>query len=278
MAWDVLSMKWVHLSDVDARKLDDFCTLSPFDDEDAIFYSDIDDLDVSATKKDRKAHHSLQRSRKVVLDYARANVFSYFCTFTFNPDVVDRYSYRACYDKLRYWLKRMYKSIGKFKYVIVPEQHKDGAWHFHGLFSSELKSELVFSGHYVKGSSCPIYNISSYDAGFTNVTEIFDRSKTANYIVKYLTKGCIEALPSDRRVVLASHNLDTPKRYRAETDADLEEISTIAESIGCFVQVVKGYYSSINLFLTKSEYESIINFINLKNVNYFKEKEKLHYE
>ena len=31
------------------------------------------------------------------------------------------------------WLRRMKRKYGKFDYIMIPELHKDGAIHFHGV-------------------------------------------------------------------------------------------------------------------------------------------------
>src|SRR5690606_10827465 len=80
---------------------------------------------------------SLARSRRTIFDYALCNDFDLFVTFTFDPRKVNRYDMAATYVKMQSWLARhQRKQLEKqdtFRYIIVPEKHKDGAIHFHAL-------------------------------------------------------------------------------------------------------------------------------------------------
>jgi hypothetical protein len=85
-----------------------------------------------------------------------------------------------------YWLNNQRILHGKFKYLIVPEYHKDNkSLHFHGLFLG-YNGNLVDSGRTKNGRT--IYNINSYRAGFTTAVRIDNREKVASYVAKYITK------------------------------------------------------------------------------------------
>ena len=64
--------------------------------------------------------------------------WDYFVTFTFNSDKVDRYNFSEVSKKLSKWIDNIKQKYGckDMGYIIVPEKHKDGAWHFHGLFKN----------------------------------------------------------------------------------------------------------------------------------------------
>ena len=65
-----------------------------------------------------------------------------FATFTFAPDPdLDKTAYEQVYERLAPWLSNRVQRKD-LKYVIVPEYHKSGAIHFHGILnSSALKLE-----------------------------------------------------------------------------------------------------------------------------------------
>ena len=46
------------------------------------------------------SYSSLRRTKTLITDIVLCNDFQYFCTFTFDPDKVDRYSYSACLHKM----------------------------------------------------------------------------------------------------------------------------------------------------------------------------------
>lgn len=170
-------------------------------------------------KKDRKVNivkedniqRSVRRSRSVINDYVLGNDFDMFVTFTFDPKKIDRYNLEHCYLKMQGWLARQQrkhkeKYNGEFRYLIVPESHKDGAIHFHALFggyqSPVTKSKVILNNKRV-------YNLNSYRFGFTNMQYLDDdRQKATAYLCKYITKDM--DLVSNRRRYWNSKNLVKP--------------------------------------------------------------------
>lgn len=191
---------------------------------------------------------SLNRSKKMIYDYGRSNVWEWFFTFTFKENSnFDRTDYETCKKKMLQWLDNTRKKhCPNMKYLVVPEQHKDGAWHFHGLFSdveeqNDNKKGLTFNvainnqkwkkknGEIVynkKGLPVPnkyfgkelrtsypdgdyIYNIAQFKNGFTTATKIKDTRKAVTYITKYITKDLCSNSFRKRRY-FPSNNLDLP--------------------------------------------------------------------
>ena len=156
---------------------------------------------------------SLARTRRTIYDYAQCNDFDLFVTFTFDPKKVNRYDMTHTYIKMQSWLwrhqKRQRELEDTFRYIIVPEKHKDGAIHFHALTDSKhfaLKKTNVIQ------NNKRVFNIPSWRFGFTNA-QFFDddKQKVAAYITKYITKDMI-VLPNKRRY-WCSKNLKKPETY-----------------------------------------------------------------
>lgn len=177
------------------------------------------DFDVSF---DASARTSLSRTKQKVYQYARSNSWDWFVTFTFSDKKVNRYDYDECTKVLSKWLNNLRRSSPGLAYVVVPEQHKDGAYHFHGLFSGVKESLLEFSGKYVisrfKDSSGrlrfrktdrKIYRISKYKLGWMTATAVTDRDKVVSYITKYLTKELMVGIYGKKRY-WTSRNLFLP--------------------------------------------------------------------
>lgn len=177
------------------------------------------DFDVSF---DVSARTSLSRTKQKVYQYARSNSWDWFVTFTFDSKKVDRYDYDSCSKHLKQWLDYIRRLSPGLAYVVVPEQHKDGAYHFHGLFSGVKESLLEFSGKYVisrfKDSSGrlrfrktdrKIYRISKYKLGWMTATAVTDRDKVVSYITKYLTKELMVGIYGKKRY-WTSRNLFLP--------------------------------------------------------------------
>ena len=88
----------------------------------------------------QKNHCNLVRSKNKIMDLALCNSFCYFFTLTFNTKF-DRFNL----DLLRNEWKKVLRDVRdkykiELKYLIVPEQHKNGAWHFHGFLTKEIEN------------------------------------------------------------------------------------------------------------------------------------------
>lgn len=126
---------------------------------------------------------SIRRTKKEIADITLCNDFDMFATFTFSKD---RQDVDKCKIRMSKWLKNQRERVGKFKYLIIPEFHKDGkSLHFHALLS-KYQGKLHKSG--IRQNGKDVYNIKSYRLGFTNVSYIQDKTKVASYIRKYITK------------------------------------------------------------------------------------------
>lgn len=109
----------------------------PFDfDFDEFFCVDsFGDNNPSDIKKQHCLYSSLSRSKKTVREYAMCNVWEWFGTLTFDKEKIDRFNFDECSKKVRKFFNNLLKDYKTFRYLAIPEQHKNGAWHFHVLFS-----------------------------------------------------------------------------------------------------------------------------------------------
>lgn len=128
---------------------------------------------------------SMRRARAQLRRLALANRFDYFVTLTLDPERIDRYDPAAVTKALSQWCSNMVKRHG-LRYVLVPEQHKDGAFHFHGFMAGEgLKA--VNSG--VKWDGRPVYNLPQWTLGFTTAQQLYGTySAAVGYCCKYIGK------------------------------------------------------------------------------------------
>ena len=111
--------------------------------------SDLDDWEYTPSLYDkisdikRSIEVSRNRAKNMIYDYARTNDFEYFVTMTFNPDKVDSFNYVACSQKLSDWLKNLRRRVAPdIRYLFVPELHKSGRYHFHGILVRESQGYL----------------------------------------------------------------------------------------------------------------------------------------
>ena len=159
----------------------------------------------------RSASVSRTRSINKIYDLSRNNNWDWFFTLTFNPDKVDSFDYSFCTKKLSDWLSNMKRKCPEMKYLVVPEQHKSGRWHFHGLFANCDGLNFVDSG-LVDKSGRIIYNVDNYRLGWSTATKVTDSDKASSYMCKYITKNLCDVTKGKKRY-WASRNLDEPMTY-----------------------------------------------------------------
>jgi len=115
-----------------------------------------------------------------------------FLTLTYKQHITDlsvsALNFKKFIKRLKYLCKR------ELLYIAVPEYHADKqAIHFHVLMNNYqgniVKSVNPYTGKQVIQKGKPVFNIKSYTLGFTNMTYIVHKGKTASYISKYITKS-----------------------------------------------------------------------------------------
>lgn len=178
--------------------------LSPFD---GVVVTDYDQW---LFRQEESKRCSFIRTKNQVYYLARSNVWSWFVTMTFSPEVVDRYDYDAVSRKFKSWIDHVRRDHD-LRYLFVPELHEDGAIHFHGLVWG-IDDLMIDSGK-VDGSGRQIFNISGYGLGWTTATMISDQVKAAGYVLKYITKD-IQAVSGGRRKYWSSRNLNRAPVYQ----------------------------------------------------------------
>lgn len=128
---------------------------------------------------------SMRRARAKLRRLALANGFDYFVTLTLDPAKIDRYDTKAITRALNRWCDNMVRRHG-LRYILVPEQHKDGAFHFHG-FMAGSGLEVVDSG--IRWDDRPVYNLPQWKLGFTTAQRLYgDYRAAVGYCCKYIGK------------------------------------------------------------------------------------------
>lgn len=161
---------------------------------------------------ERKEIENQGRAIQMVYDLARGTQWDWFITLTFSPQEVDRFDYGAV-SALVLKFTRSLRYYG-CQYIIIPEQHKSGAWHFHGLIKGNLPLSVATGKEgRVLFDNCkrPIFNLTNFEFGFTTATEIGDSDKTVSYITKYLTKDKMAKVPKGKKRYWASKGLPKPE-------------------------------------------------------------------
>jgi len=163
----------------------------------------------NAKDRDRSIYESISRTKRAISDYALCNDWEYFITFTLSPKILDRYDYDKITTKMSNWFDLARKrKAPNLKYLIVPEQHKDNAWHFHALLSNIGNITLIDSDKKdSKGNT--LYNIKDYRLGYSTASKVEDNHKVSSYVLKYITKSLVEETFNKKRY-WTSKNLKKP--------------------------------------------------------------------
>lgn len=133
------------------------------------------------------AARARRRARQRIFDLAACNDFDLFVTLTQSPELVgDRYDYRTSVRTIGQWLDNLVRRRG-LRYVMVPELHRDGAVHWHGLCNASAL-RLVDSGH-KDARGRVIYNLPQWKKGFSTALKLEGTyAAVCAYVSKYITK------------------------------------------------------------------------------------------
>lgn len=186
---------------------------------------------------------SFARARNRCFDLLRCNIFprktscGLFVTLTLDEQRISRYEYTEVVRELSKWLDNRVRRRD-LRYILVPELHKDGAIHFHGVMN-ENAVKLEYSG--IKQGGKKVYNIADYPFGFTNVKRITGENANimvSKYIFKYLTKS--QGVKVGGRYYLHGGKLAEPIIRRDTLDFDAHkteaDISFHADFLGdCYI-------------------------------------------
>ncbi len=175
-----------------------------------------------AQKQKRKEDRTDNMKRAVdkVYDLAFQNEWSYFMTITIDPEQFNREDTLLVCKKLSKWLGHQVERKG-LKYLLIPEQHKNGGIHAHALindcFKLEHSGRYLYSGKAYKAETLqkkgidinllkPVYNVPEWKYGFSTAIPVDGNpARLACYITKYITKDCKKIFG---KYYLSSRNLN----------------------------------------------------------------------
>jgi len=220
----------------------------------------VEDEIVEKKKKLDNLSRSFRRTRSALYMYARQCNWEYFITLTYSPDKLEnRYDFSLCMKKVHTWINNCKKRKAEnLLYLLVPEQHKDGAWHIHGLLCNTTGLTFTDSGKRYNGKI--VYNLDDWKLGFSTATKVTDTYKVSNYITKYITKDLC-AVTSGKQRYFVSKSIPKPKTYTALVDSNKVDnfIQEVADSFGADLEYqkdVSGYLDVNYRYYKKCQEES----------------------
>lgn len=152
------------------------------------------------TASSTKEESNLARARQTIYELAFCNPWELFITLTLNPSQYDRTDLKGYQRSLSQWIRNYNKKHGlNIKYLLIPETHKDGAWHMHGFLMGLPKSHLR---EFTVAEHLPYYILNKIDEGdhiydwtayrekfgFVDIEAIRSHEKVTKYVTKYVTK------------------------------------------------------------------------------------------
>lgn len=155
---------------------------------------------------DNKLDNNISRARGKVFEYAKCNEWDYFATLTLDKSKKDRYDLQAYISDLGRFIRNERIRTGcDIKYLLIPEQHKDGAWHMHGYFYGIPVDDVQMNAH-------GYYEWSGYSKrfGYCSLDKIKDKDRCDNYITKYISKEMGgQAIEKNKKLYYTSRGLST---------------------------------------------------------------------
>lgn len=189
-----------------------------------IIVCDASDLQIISKASDGRLAASISRTRRRIYEIAACNKWQWFFTGTLDDEKCDRHDLNGTYSRISQYIRdyRKRQQGERITYLIVPEQHKDGAWHFHGLLNGISEAELhKFSLReklpnriretIKKGQEVYTWEGYAERFGFSTLTKVGSHAAVSRYVTKYITKELLsDKHDSNRKLYYASRGLNKP--------------------------------------------------------------------
>lgn len=133
-----------------------------------------------------KLNNNICRARSKVQEMVLCNPWDYWCTFTISPKKYDRYNlktYFADFSEFLHNYNRRCTDADKVRYILIPEMHKDKAWHMHGFIKGIRKADL-----YINDNGYLSWKQYADKFGYMSMSKIRSVDRASSYMLKYMTK------------------------------------------------------------------------------------------
>ena len=200
---------------------------------------------------DSKLSNNVIRARTRVFDLAICNDFEYFITLTINKEKLDRYELKEYIKKLGQFIRDYRKKYEvDIQYLLIPEKHKNGAWHMHGLIKGIPREHL-----YINENGYLDWENYKKRFGWCSIDKIKNKEAISKYITKYVRKsfdtdrGITE---KESKLYYSSRGLERPQKKKEGTLSryQLEKIPFSFDN-----EYVK------TAFLTATQYKQVLSML-----------------
>lgn len=165
-----------------------------------------EEKEMAKKKKNELIQRAVSRAKGRIFDIAFCNDWKYFITLTIDQNIIPNADVKTVSKKLSVFLNHCQQRYG-LSYLVIPEYHKSGMVHMHGLINDSLK--VVDSGtrtvtgydkplkidtirrkHLESDVMAVVYNLPQWSFGFSTAIPVYgDGGALATYVTKYMTKA-----------------------------------------------------------------------------------------
>lgn len=166
------------------------------------------------TANDEKLEENIIRTKSKIFELAYCNPWKYFITLTINKKKYNRFDLKKYQKDLMQWIRDYNKKHSiNIKYLLIPEMHKDGAWHLHGFIMGLPSEHLTKNEHgYLD------WLAYKKKFGYCSIDKIRNHDAVSKYVTKYISKNlsdCVKELNAN--MYYCSQGLNRAKEIKRGT-------------------------------------------------------------
>lgn len=184
-------------------------------------------VDNSAEAQEERTKSQSYKIKRKIRGYMLTNDWKYFVTLTIDPKKINSFDYDVAKKRLLTWCSSQRRKKGAFNYLFIPEMHKSGAIHFHGVIGGNDGIEFTQATNSRTGKPMvrngrDVYNLKSWSKiGFSDCEKIENLEATSTYITKYITKELLsDPEMYKKKRYFTSRGLNTPSVEFTTTKAE----------------------------------------------------------
>lgn len=160
-----------------------------------------DSLHFGVVENDEKLSNNVIRAKNKIFEYAFCNPWQYFFTGTLDAAKYNRYDLGKFHSDFTQWIRNYNRNHHTdIKYLVIPEQHLDGAWHLHGFLSGidaaalhqfQIGDKFNRSVLEKLNKGYTVYDWLPYTKkfGWSDLEPIQSKEAISRYITKYVSKN-----------------------------------------------------------------------------------------
>lgn len=171
---------------------------------------------VNRDVNDEKLSNNLIRAKTTVFELAMCNEFEYFVTLTLSEEKYNRYDLGKYIKDLGQFFRDYRKKFNvNVQYLLIPEPHRDKAWHMHGLIMGIPRNHLEKNKNGYMD-----WKAYSEKFGYMSIDPVRNQEAVSKYITKYITKNInlgLGVTEKNKKAYYCSRGLHRPEKVKEGT-------------------------------------------------------------